>query len=156
MRTYPLRILCPIPTASRMRQITLVTGACIVIRRPHPVNTGGIPLVADKVTVGRHLHRLVTVRTRHGADAMTASPHRHLSLAETTIGPHTVEVVMDCHESPPPAGWYHRRGDLVSRTPPRLRSCSLPCRESAWDWDRSCDYDRRRDDSQDRYRDRRH
>jgi len=156
MRTHPLRILRPILTASRMRQITLATGACIVVRQPHPVNTGGIPLVADKVTVGRHLHCLVTIGTHHGADAMTASPHRHLSLTETTIGPHTVEVVTDCRESPPPARWYHRRGDLVSRTPPRLRSRSPPRRESTQDRDRSCDYDRRRDDSQDRYRDRRH
>jgi len=156
MRTHPLRILRLIPTASRMRQITLATGACIVVRRPHPVNTGGIPLVTDEVTVRRHLHRLVTVGTHHGADAMTASPHRHLSLAETTIGPYTVEVVTDCRESPPPAGWYHRRGDLVSRTPPCSHSHSPPHRESARDRDRSCDYDHRRDDSRDRYRDRRH
>jgi len=138
-----------------MRQITLTTGAHIVVRQPHPINTGGIPLVADEVTVGRHLHRLVTVGTRHGADAMTASLHRHLSLAETTIGPHTVEVVTDRHESPPPAGRYHQRGDSVSRTPPRSRSRSPPCQESAQDRDRSHDYDRRRDDSRDRYRDRR-
>ena len=136
-----------------MHQITLATGACIVICQPHPINTGGIPLVADEVTVGRHLHRLITVGTRHGADAMTASPHRHLSLTEMTISPHTVEVVTDHRESPPPTGWYHRRGDSVSRTPPCSHSCSPPRRESAWDRDRSCDYDRRRDDSQDRYRD---
>ena len=138
-----------------MRQITLVTGACIVVRRPHPINTGGIPLIADEVTVGRHLHRLVTVGTCHGADVMTASPHRHLSLAETMISPHTVEVVTDRRESPPPARRYHRRGDLVSRTPPRSRSRSPPRRESARDRDRSRDYDRKRDDSRDRYRDRR-
>jgi len=138
-----------------MRQITLATGACIVVRRPYPVNTGGIPLVADKVTVGRHLHRLVTVGTCHGADAMTASPHRHLSLAETTISPHTVEVVTDRRESPPPARRYHQRSDSVSRMPPRSHSRSPPCQESARDRDRSHDYDRRRDDSWDRYRDRR-
>ena len=156
MRTHPLRILHLILTASRMCQITLVTGACIVICRPHPINIGGIPLVADKVTVGCHLYRLVTIGTHHGADTMTASPYCHLSLAEMTISPHTVKVVMDRHESPPPTGWYYWCGDSVSRMPPCLHSHSLPCRESAWDQDHSCDYDRRRDDSQDRYRDHQH
>ena len=71
MQTHPLRILRLIPTASQMHQITLVTGACIIIRRPHPVNTGGIPLVADEVTVRCHLYCLITIGTRHGADVMT-------------------------------------------------------------------------------------
>jgi len=70
-----------------MRQITLATGTYIVVHQPHPINTGGIPLVVDEVTVGRHLHRLITVGTCHGTDAMTASPYCHLSLAEMTIGP---------------------------------------------------------------------
>jgi len=73
--------------------MTLATGARIVVRRPRRVNTGGIPLVADEVTVGRHLHRPVTVVTRHDADAMTAGPRRHLAFADTTIDAPTVEVV---------------------------------------------------------------
>jgi len=72
--------------------MTLATGARIVVRRPRRVNTGGIPLVADEMTVGCHLHHLITVVTRHDVDAMIASPHRHLALAETTIGAPTVEV----------------------------------------------------------------
>jgi len=76
-----------------MRQVTLAIGARIVVGRPRRVNTGGIPPVADEMRVGRHLHRPVTVRTRHGGDAMTAGRHLHLGLAETTIDGTTVEVV---------------------------------------------------------------
>ena len=90
-----------------MRQMTLVTGARIVVRRPRRVNTGGIPLVAVEMTVGRRLHRPVTVVTRYGADAMTAGPHLHLGLAETTIDAPTVEVVtgvIAASHHPPPGG----------------------------------------------------
>jgi len=76
-----------------MRQIVLATSARIAVRRPRPVDAGRILLIADEMTVGRHPHRLVTVVTRHDADTMTASLHRHLSLAETTIDAPTVEVV---------------------------------------------------------------
>jgi len=143
-----------------MRQMTLVTGARIVVRRPRRVNTGGIPLVAVEMTVGRHLHRPVTVVTRHDADAMTAGPRRHLTLANTTIDAPTDRdgrsgYGRNRRESPPPTGRYRRRSDSVSRTPPRSRSPSPPRRDCARDRDRSRDYDRRRDDSRDRYRDRR-
>jgi len=90
-----------------MRQLTLATGARIVVRRPRRVNTGGIPLVADEMAVGRRLHRLVTVVTRHGADAMIAGRHLHLGLAEMTIGAPTVEVVTGvivASHHPPPGG----------------------------------------------------
>ena len=73
--------------------MALATAARIVVRRPRPVNPSGIPPVADEMPVGRHLHRLASVGTRHAADAMTAGPHRHLALAETTIDGTTVEVV---------------------------------------------------------------
>ena len=81
------------PTANRMRQMTLATAARIVVRRPRPVNTGGIHPAADEMTVERHLHHLVTVGTRHGADATIAGRRLHLALAETTIDGMTVEVV---------------------------------------------------------------
>jgi len=90
-----------------MRQVTFATGARIVVRRPRRVNTGGICLVADEVTVGRRLHRPVTVRTRHGADAMIAGRHLHLALAEMMIGGPTVEVVTGvivASHHPPPGG----------------------------------------------------
>jgi len=93
--------------ANRMRQMTLATAAHIVVHQPRRVNTGRIPLVADEMTVGRRLHRLVTVVTRHGADAMTAGPHLHLGLAETTIDGPTVEVVTGvivASHHPPPGG----------------------------------------------------
>jgi len=67
-----------------------------------PVNTDGIPPGADEMTVGRHLHRPITVVTRHGVDAMTAGRHLHLALAETTV-----EVVMGvivAGHHPPPGG----------------------------------------------------
>ena len=96
------------PTANRMRQMTLATAARIVVRRPRPVNTGGIHPAADEMTVGRHHHRLVTVETRHGADVTIAGPHRHLALAETTIDGTTVEVVtaviVASRRPPPPGG----------------------------------------------------
>ena len=81
------------PTANRMRQMTLATAARIVVRRPRPVNTGGIHPAVDEMTVERHLHHLVTVGTRHGADATIAGRRLHLALAETTIDGMTVEVV---------------------------------------------------------------
>jgi len=59
------------------------------------------------MTVGRHPHRLVTVVTRHDADTMTAGPHLHLGLAETTIDVLTVEVVtvvIVASHHPPPGG----------------------------------------------------
>jgi len=59
------------------------------------------------MTVGRHLHRPVTVVTRHDADAMTAGPRRHLALADTTIDAPTVEVVTGvivASHHPPPGG----------------------------------------------------
>ena len=93
--------------ANRLRQLTLATAARIVARRPRPVNTGGIPLVADEMTVGRRLHRLVTVGSHHGGDAMTAGLHLHLGLAETTIDAPTVEVVTGvivASHHPPPGG----------------------------------------------------
>ena len=93
--------------ANRVRQMTLATGARIVVRRPCLVNTGVIPLVADEMTVGRRLHRLVTIGTHHGADVMIAGRHLHLALAETTIGAPTVEavtgVIVASHR-PPPGG----------------------------------------------------
>jgi len=95
--------------ANRMRRMTLATSARVVVRRPRPVNTGGIPLDADEMTVGRHLRRPVTVGTRHGADAMIAGRRRHLALAETTIDAPTVGVVTGVivashHPHPLPGG----------------------------------------------------
>jgi len=57
------------------------------------MNTGGILPAVDEMTARRHLHRPVTVRTRHAADAMIAGPHRDLALAETTIDASSTEVV---------------------------------------------------------------
>ena len=87
--------------------MTFATPARIVVRGPRPVNTGGIRTVADEVTVGRRLHGLVTVGTRHGADAMIAGPHRHLGLAEGTIDGTTIEVVtaVIVASHPPPGGF---------------------------------------------------
>ena len=95
------------PMANRMRQLTPATGARIVVCRPRRVNTGGIPLVADEMTVGRRLPHLVTVGTHHGADAMTAGRHLHLALAETSIDGMTVELftaVIVASHHPPPGG----------------------------------------------------
>src|SRR5712691_952482 len=105
-RTRPPTFLRPIPITNRIRQVALATAARIVVRRPRPVNTGGIPPAADEMPVGRHLHRLASVGTRHAADAMTAGPHRHLALAETTIDGTTVEVVtaVIVARRPPPGG----------------------------------------------------
>ncbi len=79
--------------------MALATAARIVVRRPRPVNTSGIPPVADEMPVGRHLHRLASVGTRHAADAMIAGPHRHLALAETTVEVVTAVIVAS---RPPP------------------------------------------------------
>jgi hypothetical protein len=95
------------PTANRMRQMTLATAARIVVRRPRPVNISGILPAAGEMTVGRHLRRLVTAGTRHAADVMIAGRHLHLGLAETTIARSTVEVVMAvfvASRHPPPPG----------------------------------------------------
>jgi len=51
------------------------------------------PRPVGGATVSRHLHRPVTVGTRHVADAMIAVPHCHLALAETTIDGTTFKVV---------------------------------------------------------------
>ena len=110
------------PTGNRMRQMTPASAARIVVRRPRPVNTGGILPAADEMTVGRHLHRLATGGNRHATDATIAGQHLHLALAETTV-----EVVTgrNRRESPTPAaGRYRRRSDSFSGTPPRLRSRS--------------------------------
>ena len=48
-----------------------------------PVTIGVVPLVASETTVGRHPHLLVTVGTRHVADAMIPSLHRPTSLSQT-------------------------------------------------------------------------
>lgn len=37
--------------------MTLATAAPIVVRRSRPVNTGGVPPVADEMTVGHHILR---------------------------------------------------------------------------------------------------
>ena len=103
-----MKIHRPMPTANRMRPMTLATAARIVVRRPRPVNTSGTLPAADAMTVGRHLHRLVTVWTRHGADATIAGRHLHLGLAETTIDGTTVEVatavLVASRHLPPPDG----------------------------------------------------
>jgi len=125
-----------------MRQMTLVTGAHIVVRRTHLVNAGDIPPVADKMTVGHHpslqASRLITVWTHHtgSTDTITICPHSQLTLADDDR----------CSDG--------RRGyGCNRRCHLRARLSSPPRRESAQDWDRSHDYDRRRDDSGDRYRD---
>jgi len=90
-----------------MGQMTLATSARIVVRGPGRVNTGRISLVADEMTAGCRLHGLVTVGTRHVADAMIAGSRRHLALAETTIDAPTVEVVtavIVANHRPPPGG----------------------------------------------------
>ena len=128
--------------------MTFATPALIVVRGPRPVNTGGIRTVADEMTVGRRLHGLVTVGTRHGPDAMIAGPHRHLGLAEGTIEVVTAVIVAS---HPPPGGIV----SLATRSRgrhPRERSAR---QENARDQDHSHDYDRRRDDSRDRYSDHR-
>ena len=51
------------------------------------------PPVADKMTVGSRHYRPVTVGSRHAADGMIAGPHRHLTLAETTVHATMIEVV---------------------------------------------------------------
>jgi hypothetical protein len=72
--------------------MSLAATAPIVVRRPCPVRAGRIPPPAvDKTTVGRHLHRPVTVETRHAADVMIAGPHRHLPLTEATTDATTVK-----------------------------------------------------------------
>jgi len=43
---------------NQMDLMVLMTTTRIVVRRPRRVNTGGILLVADEVTVGCHLHCL--------------------------------------------------------------------------------------------------
>jgi hypothetical protein len=73
--------------------MTLAIAARIVVGRPRLVNTDGISPAADEMTVGRHLHCLATVGTRHTADAMIAGRHLHLALAETAVDATTVEVV---------------------------------------------------------------
>jgi len=65
--------------------MTLATAAPIVVRRPRPVNTGGVPPAADEMTVGHYLHRPVTADSRHVTDAMIAGRHRHLALAEPMV-----------------------------------------------------------------------
>ena len=72
--------------------MTLAPAALIVVRRPRPVNTGGIPPGADVMTVELYLHRLVTIGTRHCTGRMMAGRHFHLGLAETMIDGTTVEV----------------------------------------------------------------
>jgi len=133
--------------------MTFATPVRIVVRGPRPVNTGRIRTVADEMTVGRRLHGPVTVGTRHGADAMIAGPHRHLGLAEGTIDGTTIEVVtaVIVASHPPPGGIV----SLATRSRGRHPRERSPRRESARDQDRSHDYDRRRDDSRDRYRDHR-
>jgi len=99
--------------------------------RPHPSSWCRIiPHAVGGATVSRHLHRPITVGTRHVADAMIALPHRHLALAETTIDGTIFKVVTAVIvASHPPAWRYRRRSDSLSRS--------------------------RGDDSRDRYRDRR-
>ena len=91
------------PTGNRMRQMTPASAARIVVRLPRPVNAGGILPAADEMTVGRHLHRLVTGGTCHGTDATIAGQHLHLALAETTVEVVTGVIVAN-HQRPPPGG----------------------------------------------------
>ena len=82
--------------------MALTTAARIVAHRPVPVNTGRIHPAADEMTVGRHLHRPVTARTRHGADTMIAGRYLHLALAETTTVEVVTAVLVASHHLPPP------------------------------------------------------
>ena len=77
-----MRIHRPMPTANRMRPMTLATVALIVVRQPHPVNTGRILPAADEMTAGHHLRRPVTAGNRHGADAMIAGPGISTSVSQ--------------------------------------------------------------------------
>jgi hypothetical protein len=52
--------------------MTLVTAILIVVRRPCPVKTGGIPLAANEMVVRRH---------RLSGLAMITSPHRYFAFA---------------------------------------------------------------------------
>ena len=133
---HPLTSLRPIPIANPIHH--LATATPIVVRRSRAVNTRGISPAADEMTVGRHLLRPVTVGNRYAAGP-------HLALSETTTDATTSEAVPAVyrHESPPCRGRH-----LVSVL--RLAESAHGTRT------RFRDYDRRRDDSRDRYEDRRH
>lgn len=80
-QTRPLIFLRLIPISNLIRRMTLAPAAPI-IRRPRPIHVGQIPPPgADKMTVGRCLHRPVTVGSRNAAGVMIAGLHRHLPLA---------------------------------------------------------------------------
>ena len=80
-----------------------------MVRRPLPVNTGGILPTADEVTVGYHLHRLATVATCHASRRRRDDSRRDDGRRDDDRSSYG----RNRRESPPHAGRYRRVQRLV-------------------------------------------